>query len=385
MNWQGDLPTTNAQAPVNMSEQTEKVRSSEDVKEILALARKLARKQRRTSVTDQDFLRALLLNNRVFTRFDALLKQLGISPRRLEKTLNEALKNASLPPEGESTVLLKAEQFARHASEQRPVVEVEHLLKALLLSSDPVITLVFSTHHVTEEKIDQATAQVKSTLTVRNSLFMLRELAEVIVFVLVFLILIKSFLGELRLIPSESMVPTLKIDDRVVIERVSQWYRPYQRGDIIVFYPPGTQLKDDPWSVFLRLTGFSGLIYKKEDNIDVAYIKRLIGLPGDKVEVRPNDGVYVNGHKLDEPYINEISRTCTLVQPFPYCDSLTVPKGHYFMLGDNRNQSADSRYWGFEPEERVIGRAVFRIWPVNRLGTIEKPSYDLEGTQKPDS
>src|SRR5699024_1297078 len=141
-------------------------------------------------------------------------------------------------------------------------------------------------------------------------------------FVLFFLILIKSFVGELRLIPSESMVPGLQVADRLVIERVTRWTRPYHRGDILVFYPPMTQLKNDHVSLFLRLTGFSGLMYKKEDNIDVAYIKRLIGLPGDTVNVKPGVGVFVNGKKLDETYVNEVADTCTLMRPEPYCGSV---------------------------------------------------------------
>ena len=124
----------------------------------------------------------------------------------------------------------------------------------------------------------------------------------------------------------------------------------------------------------MRITGFSGLVYKKEDNVDIAYIKRLIGLPGDKVEVRPNVGVFVNGKQLYEPYVNEIADTCTFMQP-PYCGTVTVPEGEYYMMGDNRNLSWDSRYWGFEKQSRIIGRAVFRLWPLNRVGLLEQPPY----------
>jgi signal peptidase I len=209
----------------------------------------------------------------------------------------------------------------------------------------------------------------------RHTLFYAKELTEVVLFVLIFLVLIKSFIGELRLIPSESMVPILKVEDRVVIERLTRWFRPYERGDILVFYPPMTELKNDPWSVFLRLTGFSGLVYKKEDYLDVAYIKRLIGLPGDTVEVKPGVGVFVNGKMLDEPYVREIANSCSMVAPVPVCAPIKVPAGQYYFMGDNRNQSADSRYWGFESEDRVIGRAVFRIWPPNRMGPLPPPPY----------
>ncbi|NBV43246.1 signal peptidase I, partial [bacterium] len=118
-------------------------------------------------------------------------------------------------------------------------------------------------------------------------------------------------------------------------------------------------------------------LYKKDDYIDVAYIKRLIGLPGDTVEVIPGEGVWVNGKKLDEPYVNEIGATCTLVKPEPYCGPIKIPAGQYYMMGDNRNQSLDSRYWGFARDERVIGRAVFRIWPLNRLGSLPPAPYQM--------
>jgi signal peptidase I len=151
---------------------------------------------------------------------------------------------------------------------------------------------------------------------------------------------------------------------------------------VLVFYPPMTELRKDPVSLFLRLTGFSGLIYKKEDNIDVAYIKRLIGLPGDTVEVKPGVGVFVNGQKLDEPYVNEIANTCTFARPEPICEPVKVPPDSYYMMGDNRNLSLDSRYWGFAQEERVIGRAVFRIWPLNRTGPLQAVPYATEEAAK---
>jgi signal peptidase I len=246
---------------------------------------------------------------------------------------------------------------------------------ALSHSPDPVVSSLLSEEGITEDRIQSVLPSVFSRNTLRNILFYGREAIEVVVVVLFFLIVIKEGLGELRLIPSESMVPMLQVEDRVLIEKVTRWWRPYQRGDVLVFYPPMTQLKQDPWSVFLRLTGFSGLIYKKEDNIDIAYIKRLIGLPGDRLEVKPGVGVFINGKMLDEPYVNEIAQSCSRMEPVEVCGPITVPAGEYFFMGDNRNQSLDSRYWGFEPKDRVIGRAITRVWPLNRLGRLEEPPY----------
>lgn len=190
----------------------------------------------------------------------------------------------------------------------------------------------------------------------------LKETFETAVFVIVMVILIRFFVGEIRWIPSGSMRPTLIEGDRIFVERVSRFFTSPKRGDIMVFYPPSEQLSKTPEAIFERLTGF---VCK-----DVAYIKRVIGLPGDKILIRPNaDGkysVYVNGQKLKETYIlDDYDYTpCTEKR---LCGPMTVPENKYFMMGDNRGNSEDSRFWGFLPRERFIGRAVFLFWPVNRL------------------
>lgn len=356
----------------------EEVRYSEDVKDAIHMAGKLARKSRQ-KINDRLYLQGLLMTHRKFNRLDGLLGELGVSAGKLASGLRN--EQGAPAPAPTSDLLKNSETIARgnHSGPgKNTVVEVEHVLKACCMSPDPVVRQLIDEYKISPERIDQAMIRVKAKQGRSTLLFLGKELIEVVLFVLVFLILIKSFLGELRLIPSESMLPDLQINDRLVIERVTRWTRPYERGDILVFYPPMSQLKKDPVSLFLRWTGFSGLIYKKDDYIDVAYIKRLIGLPGDTVNVRPGDGVYVNGEKLNEPYVNEIAETCTLVKPEPYCGPIKVPPGQYYMMGDNRNQSLDSRYWGFARDERVIGRAVFRIWPPNRIGPLPSTPYQQE-------
>ncbi len=366
----------------------EDLRYSDDIRETIALANKLARKANQTTANDRDYLKGLLLTHRRFNRLDTLLRGMQTSASHLRAQLGGI---ASEPPPAPTSDLLKnAELIAKSTGNGNPAkavtVETEHLLKAFCLSADPVVNQIIKENEISPERVEQSVLVMRKNQTRHSLLFIGRELAEVVVFVLVFLILIKSFLGELRLIPSESMVPGLQVHDRLVIERVSRWVRPYERGDILVFYPPMTQLKDDPWSLFLRMTGFSGLMYKKEDNIDVAYIKRLIALPGDRVQVRPGIGVFVNGQKLNEPYISEPPETCTIVKPvseqalMPTCDAVRVPANKYYLMGDNRNQSADSRYWGFAEKERVIGRAVFRVWPLDRIGPLPAAPYQQQGS-----
>jgi signal peptidase I len=158
---------------------------------------------------------------------------------------------------------------------------------------------------------------------------------------------IRSFVAEARYIPSGSMLPTLQINDRLIIDKISYNFQNPARGDIIVFSPTDAL---------------------KQQNFKDAFIKRLIGLPGDKVEVKEGK-VYVNNQPLNqENYIEE--------KPNYTFGPVTVPPNQYLVLGDNRNNSYDSHYWGFVPRDRIIGRAVVRFWPPNRVGEIDPiPQY----------
>jgi signal peptidase I len=154
----------------------------------------------------------------------------------------------------------------------------------------------------------------------------------------------RQFVAEARYIPTGSMEPTLQINDRLVIEKISYHFNPPQRGDIVVFGPP---------EMAISQTG-----RPKE-----VYIKRVIGLPGDTVEVK-DQTVWVNGEALRETYI----KAPTQYQWGPE----TVPTDAYLVLGDNRNNSFDSHVWGFVPQKNIIGRAVVRFWPPERLGGLDR-------------
>lgn len=190
----------------------------------------------------------------------------------------------------------------------------------------------------------------------------LRETIETIVFVVVMVIIIRFFIGEIRWIPSGSMHPTLVEGDRIVVERFSRFYKTPERGDVMVFYPPFEKLPQTPWRVFSRLTGF----FCK----DVAYIKRVIGMPGDKFEIKTDNGgkstVYINDEPIVEPYIKTAyyDKPCSSDM---VCGPLVIPEHMYMMMGDNRGNSFDSRWWGLLSEDRFIGRAVVLFWPFNRI------------------
>ncbi len=169
-----------------------------------------------------------------------------------------------------------------------------------------------------------------------------RENLQIVIIALGLAILIRAFIAEPRFIPSDSMLPTLHIGDRVVVEKISYYLEPPKTGDIVVFSPP-EQLQEQ---------GFTQ---------DQAFIKRVIGLPGQTVTV--NKGlVYLDDKALVEKYIAEPPK----YQWGPY----RVPENQYFVMGDNRNNSNDSSQWGFLPKQNIIGRAVVRFWPLGRIGTV---------------
>ncbi|WP_082127441.1 signal peptidase I [Calothrix sp. 336/3] len=154
--------------------------------------------------------------------------------------------------------------------------------------------------------------------------------------------MIRTLIAEPRFIPSDSMVPTLHTGDRLVVEKVSYYLHSPKYGDIVVFQPPEA----------LQKRG-----YPK----DQAFIKRIIAQPGQTISI--TDGkVYLDGKAISENYIAE--------PPESPLAPVRVPEDNFFVMGDNRNDSNDSRYWGFLPRKNVIGRAVFRFWPPNRFGLI---------------
>ncbi|MFB8788184.1 MAG: signal peptidase I [Potamolinea sp.] len=170
----------------------------------------------------------------------------------------------------------------------------------------------------------------------------MRENLQIIVIALALALFIRAFIAEPRYIPSDSMLPTLEVSDRLVVEKISYYFRLPQRGEIVVFEPPQQ----------LQIQG-----YQK----DQAFIKRVIGTPGQTVQIQ-NGIVYLNGSPLKEDYIAE--------PPAYQMPAVRVPEDQLFVMGDNRNNSNDSHVWGFLPKQNVIGHACFRFWPISRIGQI---------------
>jgi signal peptidase I len=169
-----------------------------------------------------------------------------------------------------------------------------------------------------------------------------RENAILLFVALGLALLIRIFVAEPRFIPSDSMVPTLEVGDRLVVEKVSYHFRSPQPGEVVIFEPPSE----------LQVLGYGQ---------GQVFIKRVIGQPGQDIAVREGL-VFVDEQPLTEPYIAE--------PPAYDWGPFQVPQDKLFVMGDNRNNSNDSHVWGFLPQGNIRGRALFRFWPLNRAGWV---------------
>lgn len=201
-----------------------------------------------------------------------------------------------------------------------------------------------------------------------------REIAEwaaVIVGALLVALVIKAFLFQAFYIPSSSMEPTLQIGDRVLVNKVSYRLHDVHRGDIVVFRRPA----DHSTSVQVQacdghtitITRTSALADEKIDDL----IKRVVALPGEKVERREDGHVYVNGQQLVEPYVHRTNGTIDNTPRFVYdSQCIIVPEHEVFVLGDNRQNSQASNYFGPIDEDLIVGRAFVRVWPIGSFSTL---------------
>ena len=188
-----------------------------------------------------------------------------------------------------------------------------------------------------------------------------RELPVLVIMALALALFIKAFLVQAFFIPSESMVPTLAPGDRVLVNKVIYRLRDPGRGDVIVFEDPNPQPHEDRGPI----AGFFGWVARGmgvSQAEDEDFIKRIVGLPGETIQGR-NGKILIDGRELSEPYLNGVT-----TGNFAPVD---IPEGEYFVMGDNRANSNDSRYsLGTIPEEKVVGEAFVVIWPPSRWGLL---------------
>jgi signal peptidase I len=176
-----------------------------------------------------------------------------------------------------------------------------------------------------------------------------RETVETLAIALLLAFGVRAEVASAYFIPSESMLPTLHVGDRIFVEKLSQHFEPPHRGDVVVFDPPP----------------------RAHPRLGDVWVKRVVGLPGETIDIRAGH-VYVNGRALQEPYAAEAAR-----YPEPDWNLLgmpggKVPAGSVFVMGDNRNNSADGHVWGALPMQNIIGRSLFRYWPLDRIGPVPR-------------
>ena len=178
----------------------------------------------------------------------------------------------------------------------------------------------------------------KQSLKKKNRLlFMGVDLVESLVVALIFALIIRHYIIQTSFVPTGSMIPTLKINDRLFVNRYIYRFNSPKRGDIVVFNSPHNDNKD--------------------------YVKRCIAIPGDSIKI--TDGiVYINNARLLLPGVRILADRFNMPEQ-------VVPEKSYFMLGDNRGNSEDSRYWGFVHETDLQGKAIFTFWPLSRMRVLQ--------------
>jgi len=186
----------------------------------------------------------------------------------------------------------------------------------------------------------------------RSALGCLIEVAETLVLTLVIFFVIQTFVAQPYQVEQQSMERTLEPGQYVLVDKLTPRWGGYNRGDVVVFSPPPSWTSET-----------------------TPFIKRVIGLPGDTVEIRDDGLVYVNGTQLVEAYT--YTNPAGIHEPTTSQgrQRWTVPAGELFVMGDHRRASADSRLFGPINESNVIGRAFLRYWPLPALGILMTPSY----------
>ena len=190
-------------------------------------------------------------------------------------------------------------------------------------------------------------------------------------------LLVRYFIGTLTIVKQPSMYPTLKQDQRLVLNRLARTLKETpNRGEIVTFEAPSNiyitsaqadrqnpvaQYEKEPTNPIFKF-GYYVLEIGK-----TSYIKRVIGLPGEHVKIE-NGKVYINGKELEEPYLQPNVETNSLDGPFT---DFIVPEGYVFLMGDNRSHSTDCRRFGCIPIEKLEGKVWIRFWPLNQIGKVE--------------
>jgi signal peptidase I len=221
------------------------------------------------------------------------------------------------------------------------------------------------------------------------------ETIVIVIAALFFAFMIQWLIVKPYKIPSLSMYPTLDTKQRVLVNRVTGRFGTPERGDVVVFHPPpgadeqqcgianGEKFGPAPGTTYVAMPTIEELPADGEGSYMAcpvanqgaqkqAFIKRVIGLPGERIKII-NGHAWINGQQLNEPYIND-ERGCddptASTLGCTFSKEFTIPDGMYFMMGDNRNNSDDSRFWGPIPKKNMVGEAFATYWPPKRIGGL---------------
>lgn len=176
------------------------------------------------------------------------------------------------------------------------------------------------------------------------------DILEVVVFAIAIFLFVYLLVMQPHKIKGTSMEPNFPDGQYLLTDKISYRFKEPERGQVIVFEAPGTQGEE--------------------------FIKRIIALPGERVKLE-NNTIYINGERLDEDYLSR--RIVTEPRSFlAEGQEVTVPERQYFVLGDNRPLSSDSRTWGFVSKEKITGKAWFIYWPPPSVGTVEAVEYSIK-------
>jgi len=203
----------------------------------------------------------------------------------------------------------------------------------------------------TDEMAPAAPGEPPDRAASRRKAHWLRELLIVVVVAVGLAVLLRTFVVQTFSIPSGSMEPTLNIGDRIVVDKLSYDLHGVGRGDIVVFArPPAENCAGAPVSDL---------------------VKRVIGLPGETISLSGNGYVLINGKRLDETWLPKSVQGTTYPgpsgTPYSLVHPYKIPAHDYFMMGDNRGDSCDSRFWGPIPKSLMVGKVDLRIWPLTRF------------------
>jgi signal peptidase I len=199
----------------------------------------------------------------------------------------------------------------------------------------------------------------------------LREIIETALLALLIFVLVRTFVLNFK-VDGRSMLPTFENGEMLLVNRNA--YRAIDAWDFIDWVPGVDERNTTP---ILDLgepeRGDIIVFTPPAPGEDKPYIKRVIGVPGDTIEIGADARVHVNGTPIEEDYIRSDGTVCPTGAE--YCGPLTVPEGSVYVMGDNRNNSEDSRYFGVVPEENIIGKAWVVYWPSDVWGPVEHPDY----------